>query len=113
MEKQSLIRTRDLLDLAPVAPAAVSRPEYSAEPQTGSLLDYWHAIGRRKLTLAMLGAAGLGIGIGVTVTQAPMYRASTSIEIQAAKDDNLATKILNPQPESTTDDSLTDIQTQI
>ena len=113
MEKQSLIRTRDLLDLAPVAPAAVPRPEYSAEPQTGSLLDYWHAIFRRKLTLAVLATVGLGIGVGVTLMQTPMYRAGTSIEIQDTKEDNLAAKILNPQPDSTPTDPLTDIQTQI
>ena len=113
MEKQSLIRTRDLLDLAPVAPAAVSRPEYSAEPQTGSLLDYWHAIFKRKLALAAMATVGLGIGVGVALTQTPMYRASTSIEIEDTKENNLAAKILNPQPDSTVTDPLTDIQTQI
>lgn len=113
MEKQSLIRTRDLTELPAIAPAAISRSEYSAEPQTGSLLDYWHAICTRKLTLVALGMAGLAIGIGAALVQAPTYRASTSIEIQDVKDDSLATKILNPQPDSTTSDSLTDIQTQI
>src|SRR5581483_12122674 len=68
---------------------------------------------RRKLALAILGIAGLGIGIGVTLLETPMYLANTSIEIQDAKEDNLAAKILNPQPDSAPVDSLTDIQTQI
>ncbi|HMF77544.1 MAG TPA: polysaccharide biosynthesis tyrosine autokinase [Bryobacteraceae bacterium] len=113
MEKQSLIQTLHLTDLAAVAPAAVSRLGYSAEPQTGSLLDYWHAISRRKFALAVLSLASLGVGIGVTLLQTPMYRATTSMEIQDAKQDNLAAKILNPQPDLAPVDSLTDIQTQI
>lgn len=96
-----------------VKPEAVSRPEYSAEPQTGSLLDYWHAIWRRKLALAVCGVVGLGIGVGVTLLQVPMYRASTSIEIQDGKDDNLGTKILSAQSEAAAADSPTDIQTQV
>lgn len=113
MERQSLIRTRDVTDLPAIAPAVISRSEYAAEPQTGSLLDYWHAIGRRKITLVSLGIAGLAIGIGIALMQTPMYRASTSLEIQDAKDDNLGTKILNPQPDSAAPDSTTDIQTQV
>jgi polysaccharide biosynthesis transport protein len=114
MEKQSLTPTRHLTDLPAATPAAVSGLGYSAEPQTGSLLDYWHAIWRRKALLAALSLGGLALGIGVTLLQSPMYRATTSIEIQDPKHDNQAAKILNPQPESgATEDPLTDIQTQI
>jgi succinoglycan biosynthesis transport protein ExoP len=114
MEKQSLIQTRHSTGLPAATPAVVAPGlGYSTEPQTGSLLDYWHAISKRKFVLAALGLAGLGIGIAVTLLQAPMYRASTSIEIQDAKQDNIAAKILNPQPDSTAEDSLTNIQTQI
>jgi polysaccharide biosynthesis transport protein len=113
MEMQSLIKTQPSMDVPAVATAAILRPEYSAEPQAGSVIEYWHAIWKHNLTLAMLGVVGLGIGIGVTLSRAPMYRANTSIEIQDAKEDNLAAKILNPQPDSTTVDSLTDIQTQM
>jgi polysaccharide biosynthesis transport protein len=113
MEKQSLTQTRHSMDLPAVRPAPISELGYSAEPQTGSLLDYWHAISRRKVLLGALSLGGLAVGIGVTLLQSPMYRATTSIEIQDAKQGNLAAKILNPQPDTATEDPLTDIQTQI
>jgi capsular exopolysaccharide synthesis family protein len=113
MEKQSLIQTRHLTELPAAAPAVVPRIGYSAEPQSGSLIDYWRAISRRKVTLTVLSLTGLAVGIGVTLLQTPMYRATTSIEIQDPKQDNLGTKILNPQPDSTQEDPLTNIQTQI
>jgi uncharacterized protein involved in exopolysaccharide biosynthesis len=51
-------------------------------------LDYWQAISRRKFLLAALALGGLAVGIGVTFLQSPMYRATTSIEIEDAKHDN-------------------------
>jgi len=113
MEKQSLIKTRDLAGLQSVEPEFVAAPRYSAEPQTGSLLDYWRALRGGKVTLAVCGLVGLGIAVGITLPQAPMYRASTSIEIQDVKGDDLGTRILNPQADPAAIDPLTDIQTQI
>ena len=113
MEKQSLTQTRHLTDLPAGMPAPLPGSGYTAEPQTGSLLDYWQAISRRKVLLGALSLGGLAVGIGVTLLQSPMYRATTSIEIQDAKQGNLAAKILNPQPDTATEDPLTDIQTQI
>jgi succinoglycan biosynthesis transport protein ExoP len=113
MEKQSLIKTRDLAGLQIAEPEFISPPRYSAEPQTGSLLDCWHALRGRKVTLAVCGLVGLGIAVGVTLPQAPMYRAMTSIEIQDVKGDDLGTRILNPQADPAAIDPLTDIQTQI
>ena len=77
------------------------------------MLDYWRAISSRGVMLAALSLAGLAAGIAVTLSQAPTYLAKTSIEIQDVKGDNLAAKILNPQPEVATVDSPTDIQTQV
>ena len=110
MKTQTLIQTRNLMNPPAVAQEAAAWPEYSAEPQAGSLLDYWHAIRRRKLALTFFGVVGLGIGIGVAISQVPMYRAGTSIEVQDGKGEDIATKILNPQP---TVESPADIQTQI
>jgi len=101
------------MDLPAVPPANLSGSEYSAEPQAGSLLDYWNTIRRRKLPLAICGVVGLGLGIAITLPQAPVYRASTSLEIQDAKDDTLAAKVLNPVSDSAAVDSSTATQTQI
>lgn len=113
MEKQSLIKSQSVAGLPAIVPEAISRPEYTAEQQTGSLLDYWQAIRKSKLTLLAFGVVGLAVGIGASLSQSKMYRASTSIEIQDAKDDNLATKILSPQPDARSTDTQSDIQTPI
>jgi capsular exopolysaccharide synthesis family protein len=113
MKTQTLIQTRNFTNLPALAEETAARPEYSAEPQTGSLLDYWDAIRRRKLVLTVCAVVGLGMGIAVAISQIPMYRASTSIELEDGKGDDLAAKILNPQPDSTAVDPSSDIQTQI
>src|SRR5690242_14147983 len=113
MNKESLIPAKDLASLPAVVPATVYRPEYSAEPQAGSLLDYWRTICRRKRLLAACGIGGLLIGIGITLPQSPVYRATTTLEIQDAKDDIVARKVLNPVPDASPEDVTTDVQTQI
>jgi succinoglycan biosynthesis transport protein ExoP len=113
MKTQSLTHTRNLMDLPAITQDLPLRPDFSAEPETGSLLDYWQAIRRRKLALTACGVVGLGLGIGAALTQVPMYRANTSIEIQDGRADELATKILSPQPETASGDSPVDVQTQI
>lgn len=113
MNKELLTTTRDWMNPPAVVPVAVSRPDYSVEPQAGSVLDYWHTICQRKLLLVIFAIVGLLAGIGVTLQQTPVYRAKTTLEIQDVKDDALAIKILNPVPDSAPVDTLTDIQTQI
>ncbi len=98
-------------------PAVVSpvipRPEFAVEPQTGSVLDYWRILCRRKLALILCGAIGLAGGVAFTLMQTPMYRASTSLEIQDNKNDTFASRLLNPVPEQAPADPLSDIPTQI
>jgi uncharacterized protein involved in exopolysaccharide biosynthesis len=112
MKQESLVVRRDPMQFPAVAPLAVHSPEFSVEPQTGSVLDYWRTLCRRKLLLAVFGGTGLAIGIGVALIQAPVYRAHTTLEIQEIKGDTLAIKA-NPVPDATSTDALTDIQTQI
>jgi uncharacterized protein involved in exopolysaccharide biosynthesis len=100
------------LDLRIVSPASVKQYDCAANPQPGSLLNYWHTICNRKMLLAAFAAVGLALGISSTLIQVPTYRAATSIEIQDDRDDSLA-KILNlRQSEPMTSDSLSGIQTQ-
>jgi succinoglycan biosynthesis transport protein ExoP len=113
MNKESLIPAKAWENLPSIAPQAAYHPEYSMGPQAGSLLDYWRTVCKRKGLLAGFGLAGLLIGVGVTLPQSPVYRASTTLEIQDAKNDILAMKVLNPIPESSPADPTSDIQTQI
>jgi succinoglycan biosynthesis transport protein ExoP len=112
MKEESRVVRRDSMQFPAVAPLAVHGPEFSVEPQAGSVLDYWRTLCRRKLLLAVFAAAGLAIGVGVALVQAPVYRAHTTLEIQEIKGDALAIKA-NPVPDPTATDALTDIQTQI
>jgi polysaccharide biosynthesis transport protein len=113
MNNESLIKTTDWTHMPGVHSPAISRPEYSVEPQTGSVLDYWRILWRRKLALFVCGAVGLTAGIALTLSQTPMYRATTAIEIQDNKNDAFAAKLLNPTADSTPVDSLNDVPTQI
>jgi capsular exopolysaccharide synthesis family protein len=114
MKNELLIKTNDWSHMPAVVSPAIARPEYAVEPQTGSALDYWRILCRRKLALILCGAIGLAGGVAFTLLQTPMYRAKTALEIQENKDDAFASRLLNPvaeQPAQT--DPLTDIQTQI
>ncbi len=113
MKMLSMTQQQGSVDLQTIIPPIASQPEYSAEPQTGSLLDYWHSLSKRKFRLAVFGLIGLGLGVLAAVSQTPMYRATTSLEMQNMKDGDLGAKILNPQPDSPNVDATTDIQTQI
>ncbi len=114
MEQNSISNNKpEPVDLRIVAPASLKQYDYTAHPQPGSVLQYWHAIRGRKLLLAGFALAGLALGIGCTLIQVPTYRATTSIEIQDDRDDNLA-KMLNLRPnDPVTPDSLSGVQTQI
>ncbi|MBV8811430.1 MAG: polysaccharide biosynthesis tyrosine autokinase [Acidobacteriaceae bacterium] len=114
MKNESLIKTQDWTHVAAITPAAISRPEYVVEPQTGSVLDYWRILSHRKLALLACGVLGLVGGVAFTLPQAPVYRATTTLEIQGNKDDAFGMKILNPSSDSAEPaDPSTDIQTQI
>jgi len=113
MNNESLTKFEHRIDVPAVPQPAVSIPEYSVDPQAGSILDYWRILRRRKLPLLTFGMVGLAAGVGISFIQKPMYRATTAVEIQDNKDVVLATKMLNQPSESTPTDSLTDVQTQM
>jgi capsular exopolysaccharide synthesis family protein len=89
----------------------IYRPEVSVESQAGSVLDYCRMIRRRKLLLTGFALAGLAVAIGITLPQTPVYRVSTSLEIQQINNDVLNAKGSDVGASST--DALTDVQTQI
>lgn len=114
MNNESLIKTQDWTHVPAVTPTPISRPEYVVEPQTGSVLDYWRILWRRKLAVLACAALGLVGGVALTLPQAPIYRATSALEIQDSKNDASGMSILNPSSDpATPSDPSTDIQTQI
>src|SRR3954454_20104300 len=112
MNHASLIKPENRIETSTVMSALPSYSSYSAEPQAGSVVDYWRVICGRKLALTAFAAVGLAVGIGVTLPQSPVYRATASIELQDPKD-NSGTKLFSPTPDVAPADPQTDIQTQI
>lgn len=113
MEKDLSTSSRDWMRL-PVGVSEIPvRSDYHLAPQSGSILDHWRALSRRKLLLCAFALAGVLLGLGFTLLQSPSYRADATLEIQDVKDDIVAMKILNPLPDAAPSDALTDIQTQI
>ncbi|MFL6415713.1 MAG: GumC family protein, partial [Bryobacteraceae bacterium] len=111
MSKELLTTTPDWVAVPATRDTAVLPPEFLAEPQSGSIIDYWRALARSKKVLAICSTAGLALGLGVAFLQPAAYRANSSLEIQDVKTD--ASKILSPTPETAATDPLADIQTQI
>ncbi|HEY9712932.1 MAG TPA: polysaccharide biosynthesis tyrosine autokinase, partial [Chroococcales cyanobacterium] len=114
MSNGSLIKGRDWVEASAEMSPLPHYITYSAEPQSDSVLAYWRAFCRHKLTMAALAATGLAIGIGITLMQPPTYRATTSLEIQPQRDDDLGRRFFNSSPDqNAAPDAATDIQTQI
>ncbi|MBE0659129.1 MAG: polysaccharide biosynthesis tyrosine autokinase [Bryobacteraceae bacterium] len=83
------------------------------EDDGGGLLDYWRLLRRRKGTVIIGAAAGLLIGVAVTLPQTPIYKASTSLEIQSLNQNFMNMQNVQQTMESSGWDGLMDIQTQI
>ncbi len=113
MNNELILKPEPRIDMPAIVQPAISPLEYSAAPQTGSVLDYWRIIKRYKVLLIAFGALGLAAGLGFSFLQTPMYRATAALEIQDSKDDLLATKILSQTNEPNSADALTDVQTQM
>ena len=113
MNDKSLIKTREWTNLPSVSPPTVYAADYSSRPQPGSVLDYWGLIWRGKALFAACTIAGLLVALGILFSQAPMYRARTSLEVQDMNHDFVDMKLASPVAESSAADALTNIQTQI
>jgi succinoglycan biosynthesis transport protein ExoP len=113
MHKELVIKSEPVFEVPAIMQPAISRPDYSGAPQTGSVLDYWRILKRCKVAVVAFAALGLAAGLGVTFLQTPMYRATAALEIQDNKDNFLASKMLQQANESNSADALTDVQTQM
>lgn len=113
MNDNSLMTTREWTNLPAALPATSYSSEYSVRPQPGSVLDYCGLIWRRKTLFGGCTAAGLLAALVILVTQAPVYRARTTLEVQDLNHDFVDMKLASPVADSSPADALTDIQTQI
>ena len=84
-----------------------------ADPRAGGLLEYWRIIQRRKGAVVLITVLGLIAAVLFTLPQTPVYRASTTIEIQGLNQDFMHMRDVNPTSESASYDPEFDIQTQV
>ena len=61
----------------------------AAKPEESQLLEYWRLLRRRGRFVIVLGVLGMVLGIALTLLQTPLYRARTSLDIQAPDQDVL------------------------
>jgi polysaccharide biosynthesis transport protein len=80
---------------------------------SGTFLEYWRILRRRKGILIFASSLGAIIGFVVTLPQTPIYQAHSSLEIVALNQNFLNFKESNPLNESASSVDTTDIQTQI
>lgn len=112
MNNESLIKTQQWMQAPAALPQLPAGSEYTADPQSGSVLDYWKILRRRKLALSVFGVAGLAAGLAIGFCQKPMYRATAALEIQDNKDDVFTPKTA-ASPTGSAPDVLANIQTQM
>jgi succinoglycan biosynthesis transport protein ExoP len=81
-----------LIKGVPGGRGAVSRygtPSYDDGREQSQLLEYWRLLRMRIRSVLALGGVGLAAGFLITMLQTPMYRARTSLDIQALNSDVL------------------------
>ncbi|HEY7337639.1 MAG TPA: polysaccharide biosynthesis tyrosine autokinase [Bryobacteraceae bacterium] len=84
------------------------------ETESGTLVEYWRIVKRRRGTLILAIFLGLLAAFLYTLPQTPIYRARAAVEIQNINSEFLNAKRLNPVSEDWTGaDALTDVQTQM
>ena len=83
-------------------------------PPSGSLLEYWRVMQRRKGTVILVSLLGLIAGFLYTVPQTPIFQARTVIEIQGLNEDFLHMRDVNPNANTSSGwDPMVDLQTQV
>jgi len=85
----------------------------SGDLHSGSLLEYWRIIQRRKGTVIVVTCLGMLGGLFYTLPQAPVYQARAVIEIQALNEDFLNMRNVNPTADQSGGVLDDEIQTQV
>jgi polysaccharide biosynthesis transport protein len=83
------------------------------DTESGSLLEYWGILRRRKGTVTLIAVFGTLIGFVVTIPQTPIFQVRTSLEIVGLNENFLNVKESNPLNEGGTSSDEVDIQTQV
>src|SRR2546422_6415796 len=81
------------------------------EDESGSLLEYWRILLRRKGPILLITFLGAVTGLLVTLPQTPVYRSWTTLEIQPLNENLLNTREVDPNAATLPLDSF--LRTQI
>jgi hypothetical protein len=89
--------------------------EQPEDDTPSGLLEYWRVLMRNKGTVVLIACIGLLASTLYTLPQTPVYRASTTVEIQSLNADFMNSRQLNPVNDSSSADywSGADIKTQL
>ena len=75
-------------------------PDYADEQASGSLLDYWRILMRRKGTLILITFLGALLALLATLPQTPIYQARATLEIQGLNEDFMNLRDVSPVQET-------------
>ena len=82
--------------------------------ESGTLVEYWRILYRRKGTLLLCALLGTSLGFLITRAQSPVYRARTLVEIESLNEDFLNLRNVSPTaPEENSQSPEYNIRTQI
>lgn len=90
-----------------------SDPESAGAEASGSVLEYWNILRRRKATVLLIALLGVILGILFTLPLTPVYRARASVEIQGINENFLNMRDVNPTTSEMPYAPELDLQTQV
>src|SRR5258706_5097231 len=81
----------------PVYPGQIPAPQHQArDVEQSQLVEYWSIVKRQWWAVAGLAILGSCVGFGIAMMQPPLYRASTTLDIQGLNDNFLNIRELVP-----------------
>ena len=90
-----------------------STTDASDHAGSGSLLDYWQMIRRRKATFLLITFLGGAVALLLTLPQTPVYQAKASLEVQTLNENFLNMRDVNPTASGPSYTPDYDIQTHV
>src|SRR5206468_8497614 len=70
------------------------------EGDSGSLLEYWRILRRRKVTIILIACLGALVGLLVALPQTSVYRSQATLEIRSLNENLLNTREVDPNAAS-------------
>src|ERR1700744_1471786 len=94
---------------APAYPGVVDR----ADESDSAIMEYLGMLRRHRVVISLFALAGVALGIAVTAIQAPVYRATTSLEVLNLNEDFMNLKQSNPVNDTDSSYDTSEVQTQV